>query len=277
VAYTLGILPPGEYTFTIVGTDAAGTQIETTFTWTLIDPCQRADLFTLSPPSGGQPRLSPDDYSNNAFKFSYAAYSVTPSFCSIQVTCTSSSNPSAVPVQQLDGNGQLTFQFDQTDYSSGDVPPGTYTLTFEVKVDGAAAEETKQTFTVDVTLEDICDLPDSINLADLRAPIDYTLATAAITYTHPDAVVTPTFCLIDYSYEVPSLANGNSAISRTDKEFTVQYSADLTPLTQTPQTVKVIVQSRSPYATATKTPLKVEKTFQVNYLNPCINSSLVSI
>jgi hypothetical protein len=232
------------------------------FDLTFLNPCDNPDFFTLTAPTGGQPVLGADNYSNTAFNFNYAAYTVVPSFCTIQVTCVSSSNASAVPVQQLDGNDQLTFQFDHTDYSSGDVPPGTYTLTFEVKVVGAAAEATKQTFTVDVTLEDICDLPVSLTLADLTAPIDYTLLTAAVTYTHPDAVVTPTVCLIDYSYEVPSLANGNSAISRTDKQFSVQYSADLTPLTQTPQTVKVIAQSRSPYATANaQTPLKVEKTF----------------
>ena len=39
----------------------------------------------------------------------------------------------------------------------------------------------------------------------------------------------------------------------------------------------MIVQSRSRYATTPQTPLKVERTFNVNYENPCVETSLVWI
>jgi hypothetical protein len=63
-----------------------------------------------------------------------------------------------VPCQDLDSNDKLTFNFPSDRYTQQQVPPGPYTLTFEVSSDPGNADLT-ETFDVVVTLEDPCASP----------------------------------------------------------------------------------------------------------------------
>lgn len=55
-----------------------------------------------------------------------------PSWCEATVICTGVTGPSDyLSCQELDENGQVSWQFDGTDYQNG-LTPGSYTFTFQV-------------------------------------------------------------------------------------------------------------------------------------------------
>ena len=68
--------------------------------------------------------------------------------------------------------------------------------------------------------------------------IYYIITDTATKYTHPDFVVVPSVCNINYQYSETEFNDANStpttAITRTGKEFTIEYSADLSPVSPTP-------------------------------------------
>ena len=81
-------------------------------------------------------------------------------------------------------------------------------------------------------LRDACDPPTSIVPASLENQ-EYTLTDdSKADYTTPSFVVTPDYCLVDYTYDIELLNAGDSAVSnpKTDKSiFVFSYTKDLTP------------------------------------------------
>ena len=77
----------------------------------------------------------------------------------------------------------------------------------------------------------------SVTKPGLASPQTYIITDAALEYTHPDFVADPTYCPLDYTYDVTEFKNKNdvdtNAITRTDKSFSIEYSDDLSPVTPT--------------------------------------------
>ena len=107
-------------------------------------------------------------------------------------------------------------------------------------------------------------------------------------YTHPIFTIDPSYCPLTYTYTVSNLSNGNSAITGTsitdtateiDKQsFSFYYDADITPVfpTAQTQTVQVTATSGTRYKSSPNT-LMASATFALSFLNPCINTSYVTI
>lgn len=97
-------------------------------------------------------------------------------------------------------------------------------------------------------------------------------------YTLPVTTIDPAFCVIDFTYTVPDLANGNSAITRTEQVFDFFYNTDLSPVTPTPQTltVTVLATSDSLYTKANAAST-VTKSFDLTFSNPCIDLTYVKL
>ena len=83
---------------------------------------------------------------------------------------------------------------------------------------------------VEFRLQDPCDPPESLTAPTI---IDqtYTLGDVSATpYTHPDFVIVPDYCGIEYSYNWTSLTdsdgNTGTAISRSDKTFSFFFDDD---------------------------------------------------
>ena len=64
-----------------------------------------------------------------------------------------------------------------------------------------------------------------------------------------------------------------------DRTFNIFYDANLAPLTEGPTTVTVTVtaSSKYDYGVGNNFSTQDDETFDVNYLNPCINSAFVDI
>lgn len=76
----------------------------------------------------------------------------------------------------------------------------------------------------------------------------YTITDDPLVYSHPAFAINPAFCLIDYVYEIDNLANGDVAITRVDRQFTIHYTKDLAPLNQVLNVV-LTATSHSHYTT----------------------------
>ena len=162
-----------------------------TIMFELFDAC---DGVVLTPQPQSQTVPAQASYDSTDVVFTYTPYTAVPVTCPVTTNCMSvTANPDlgkTLPCQQIDNNtGTVTWNFSETDYTNQDVPPGTYTFTYEVE----AGTET-QTFTVDVVLPDPCDPPTSMSPAAPFVNQDYTLTAQGQSYTHPDFTVDPTFC-----------------------------------------------------------------------------------
>ena len=150
-----------------------------------------------------------------------------------------------MPCVELNENDQAVWNIGPSDYET--VAPGTYVVTYDVGIEGLPA--TNQQFTVSITLVDPCDSPVSLSpivLTDQR----YTITDVMKSYTHDDVVADPVYCPVRYEYSIEKLANGNEPVTQTvDKQIDIYYTADLTPLDETPLTVTVTAISESRYAT----------------------------
>ena len=104
----------------------------------------------------------PDNaYDNVPYGWTYAPYSVAPSFCNLQKKCSSVTGPSnELPCQEIAADNTLSFQFSDQDYVDG-LAPGTYTLTYEVTTSNYEPSLT-ETLQVQLTLIDLCDAATSI-------------------------------------------------------------------------------------------------------------------
>lgn len=104
----------------------------------------------------------------------------------------------------------------------------------------------------------------------------YTITQAALSYTHPDFTADPSYCPITYSYAIEDLNNGGTPITNSGKDFTIQYSADLTPIAEGPLTVTITATSTSKYTTS-ETPVTASADFDTTFLNPCLDTNFVDI
>ena len=105
----------------------------------------------------------------------------------------------------------------------------------------------------------------------------YTLTDEAKTYIHPDLkIVQPSFCPVQIDYFVPTLQNGENAITRTDETFEIYYDQDLTPIGQT-LTVSISVTAKSLYPDPSDQILTEVRNFDVDFLNPCLDQDFVKI
>ena len=120
----------------------------------------------------------------------------------------------------------LAWTFTPTQYTTDGLAPGDYYFTFEVAIVGVTVP---MEFTILVGLDDPCDPPSMPDPPVLEHQF-YTLTAAMLPYTHPEFQVDPVFCPVDYSYVVPTLQNGETAITRAGKKFEIYYDAGLTPL-----------------------------------------------
>ena len=161
------------------------------------------------------------------------------------------------------------------DVDNGQVIPGVYTFTYKVSVPESPG--VFKTFTVDYTVNDPCDPPDSLAVPTLTDQ-SYVIGDTAKTYVHADFVPVPAYCPFDISYTIESLTNTNEPITvvEADKTFTIDYIADLTPVTEGPLNVKITAVSKSKYTTV-NTPLTKENDFDVSFSNPCVDSAYVTI
>ena len=128
----------------------------------VVDPCAGV---VLTPAAQSPTSPAQAGYDSTDVVFTYTPYTAVPVTCPVTTNCLSvASNPDLgkpLPCQEIDPNtGIVTWNFSETDYTNQDVPPGTYTFTYEVQ----AGTETA-TFTVDVVLPDPCDPPTSISPA----------------------------------------------------------------------------------------------------------------
>ena len=88
--------------------------------------------------------------------FTYNSFLVEPSYCDLTVKCRAVSPVNAnVPCQNLDNNGQLSWNFTPEDYTNRRVAPGSYTFTYDVTTSEGDADLT-ESFDVVVTLIDPC-------------------------------------------------------------------------------------------------------------------------
>jgi hypothetical protein len=164
-------------------------------------PCSYKDLVTINP--AVQPVLSPDSYSAIDIVFTYAKFTVEPSYCDLTVKCASVS-PSNVnlPCKELEPNGKLTWNFKPEDYSDRKIAPGSYVYTFDVTASEGDADLTEQ-FTVTVTLEDPCKNP--IVVVPESAALVYTLTDTDKTIVlSPQASISPAICQLDSETTAPA-------------------------------------------------------------------------
>ena len=126
------------------------------------------------------------------------------------------------------------------------IPPGTYTITYQV-----TAGEESDMFTIDLIVPDPCDPPSSLEKVDLDDQ-SYILTDINRSYTHPDFVVSPDFCPIDYTYQDSGFTisdigpETDTVITREGQKFNFFWDTNRRPLGQT-QVVTVTGVSNSIY------------------------------
>ena len=180
-----------------------------------------------------------------------------------------------MPCQSIDSvTNTVTWNFSLTNYQNNEVPPGTYTFTFEVDSDGV-----KETFSIDLVLQDPCDPPTSMTPSTPFVNQVYTLTETGQSYTHPDFVVDPSYCPEpSYTYAhtnfVDSNSNSASSITENGKISEFFWDADKSPLTQT-QTITVTATSTSIYGA--QNPSNANASFDLSFADPCIDTNFVTI
>ena len=154
----------------IVKSDKPGTPdtvTKTSFDLSFKNPCEDAAFITMTPTPQTDPRS--DDYSGDAFSFTYNPFIVEPAFCDVQVSCRSVQGPSdALSCQELYDGETLTWLFTPENVVNDNVVPGDYVYTYDVTV-GPVTES----FEVTVTLIDPCNNPSITE--PITAPMEYTI------------------------------------------------------------------------------------------------------
>ena len=168
----------------------------------------------------------------------------------------------------------VTWNFNSGDYTNRDVPPGTYTFTYQV-----AAGTGSETFTIDLVVTDPCDPPTSLTKVALENQ-SYTLTDNDKFYTHPDFSISPDYCPVDYSYDATTIVDGSDNYATTvfiseEKKLQFFWDTNKSPLTQT-QTVTVTGTSTTIY-NRNKAPETDSSTFTLDFADPCIDANFVTI
>lgn len=76
------------------------------------NPCIDSAFLTWTKPV--QATVADNEYDNVPYGWTYAPYTVTPSFCNLQKKCVSVDGPAAnlIPCQEIAGDNTLSFLFD---------------------------------------------------------------------------------------------------------------------------------------------------------------------
>ena len=90
------------------------------------------------------------------------------------------------------------------------------------------------------------------NTPELKDPVavsdkTYMLGDNALVFSHPEFEIVPNYCTVTYTYTNPSLSNGKFPITRTDRQFTIFYLDDDTPVSEGPFEIVITGRSGSKY------------------------------
>lgn len=107
----------------------------------------------------------------------------------------------------------------------------------------------------------------------------YIITEAQKTYTHPDFVVDPAYCEIEYSYtmtkftddsgEPASAITPTTATTSSPQQFTIEYSADESPVKPMAQKQVVTVDAKS-YSKYDNSNMKTTvDLFELTFDTPC--------
>jgi hypothetical protein len=216
-------------------------------------------------------------------------FDIIPAACTVSYTCTSVARKDGGATQMTCDNfelidGKLTITPTEQDYTDSDsiITPGVYVVTITGTADESEGPVSKDA-TVEITLLDPCDPPNSVTHRDL-VDQSYRLADlSAPTYTHANYDVDPVYCLLTYIYSETKLTDGEgnadvTAISRDDKTFTFFYNKDDAPVSPVAQTQTVTVTATSDSKYETSYPKKSDfATFDLIFTDPCLSSSYSSV
>ena len=254
-----------------------------------LNPCVDEDYTTITAVAQTDP--SSDNYSSTDTTYTYAPYTVVPSYCTLTVTCeavtgpTSADTPANVNCPSNPFGGSLVDNFDDADYDL--IPPGDYVYTFKVSTGGADAS-LNPTFPVTQVLVDPCLTP-TITTPTITGPFEYTITDDEKTIAYDSGsdqfTVSPAYCPVEFVFESDLDFDVSTGLTfdETDQDFTLpNYSADLDSLNAdgTPKTYtnKVTYNVYSKYldsgATVTGTD---DITFDIEVKNPCIDTDFVNI
>ena len=118
------------------------------FDLSFADPCIDTNFVTITQTTQTDP--SADSYSGNDVTFVYNPFNiVAPIICLSNVDAVSCQSISPdiganLPCQELSASGELTWNFPQSSYTNGDVPPGTYTFTYDVSTESSKQPQVTQ-------------------------------------------------------------------------------------------------------------------------------------
>ena len=108
----------------------------------------------------------------------------------------------------------------------------------------------------------------------------YTISDTAKDLNADAFMVEPSFCEVDYVASVSKFADGDSAVTieSSQLEFIVDYIASLDPaINIETQTVTIKATSKTMYSDPASSPNSASDSFEVTFLNPCIDQNFVTI
>ena len=245
-------------------------QASASFDLTFLDACLYDNLITLT--QTAQTQTIAGNYNSQPSIFTYIAFGVSPTWCDVTVTCDSVVGPSQyLSCVELDNNGQIVWNFDDTDYTGG-LTPGSYTYTFNVQVGGQTSQ-----FSFNLVLEDPC--KNASIVVPTATTQTYVITDPDGTYTlQPPFSVSPMFC----AYEITATYDTN-VINFNSETQTIEIPSitdTLTPsnpnndgslLHEYPVTTTIIVTN----ADGSQSTESVTTTVIIK--NPCLDTSYVTI
>jgi len=130
---------------------------------------------------------------------------------------------------------------------------------------------------ITLTLTDLCSQPTlSLPTSPALADQSYTVSDSSQpTYTHPDFVVSPTICVVTYTYTISDLSNAESAITRSGQTFTFAYNKVLDYANES-QTVTIKASSITVYPTQ-NSPTELTGSFDLTFKESCIDEDFVTL
>ena len=119
----------------------------------------------------------------------------------------------------------MTWNFPESSYTSGDVPPGIYTFTFDVSTESSNQSQVTKQFTVQVELTDLCANP-IVTTADL-SNVEVTITEADLTISSL-FTVDPPFCVAPGgdSLSIDPIQNMSVITDPSTQELTIAQVTD---------------------------------------------------